>query len=139
MSPQRFLLDTAFVQALLNRRDQYHSQARALLPRVREAAEVWITEAVLVEVGNALSAFDRAAAAQFIAQCYQTANMRVVSVDTSLLLRALELYRSRSDKSWGLTDCISFIVMQDHDLMDAATADTHFQQAGYRALLVEPE
>ena len=65
--------------------------------------------------------------------------MRVVSVDTSLLLRALELYRTRPDKTWGLTDCISFVVMQDHGLTDAVTPDTHFQQAGFRVLLVEAE
>ena len=66
MNSERLLLDTVFIQALLNHRDQYHAQARAFLPRVRAAAEVWITEAVLVEVGNALSAFNRAAAVQFI-------------------------------------------------------------------------
>ena len=82
MSAERLLLDTAFVQALLNRRDQYHPRARALLPRVRQATEVWVTEAVLVEVGNAFGSYDRAAAAQFVSQCYQTANMRVVSVVT---------------------------------------------------------
>ncbi len=97
MGSERLLLDTVFVQALLNRRDQYHAQAQAILPRVRAAAEVWVTEAVLVKVGNALSAFDRMAAARFIQQCYRTANVRVVSVDTPLLMRALQLYQARSD------------------------------------------
>ena len=63
--------------------------------------------------------------------------MHVVNVDTPLLTRALQLYRDRSDKAWGLTDCISFVVMQEQGLMDAVTADEHFLQAGYRALLVE--
>jgi predicted nucleic acid-binding protein len=49
MSGDRLLLDTFFVQALLNRRDQYHKQAIAWLPRVRSAPEIWVTEAVLVE------------------------------------------------------------------------------------------
>lgn len=61
MNGERLLLDTVFVQALLNRRDEYHAQAEAILPRVRAAAEVWVTEAVLVEVGNALSALNRTA------------------------------------------------------------------------------
>jgi predicted nucleic acid-binding protein len=131
----RIYLDTAFVQALLNRRDQYHPLALALLPRVRSADEVWTTEAVLVEIGNAMSGTDRAAAASFISQCYQTANMRVVSVDSTLLFRALDLYRSHADKLWGLTDCISFIVMREQGLTEAATADSHFVQAGFHALL----
>ncbi len=134
---ERLFLDTVFVQALLNQRDQYHAQAKAFLPRVRTAAEVWITEAILVEVGNALSAFNRSAAAQFIQQCYRTSNMRVVSVDTPLLSQALELYQARPDKQWGLTDCLSFVVMQAQGLTEAVTTDVHFVQAGYRALLVE--
>jgi predicted nucleic acid-binding protein len=139
MNGERLLLDTVFVQALLNRRDEYHARAKAILPRVRAATEVWVTEAVLVEVGNALSALNRTAAVQFIEQCYHTANMRVVSVDTPLLVRALRLYHARSDKTWGFTDCISFVVMQEQGLTDAVTADEHFLQAGYRALLLEAE
>ena len=137
MTDERLLLDTVFIQALLNSRDQYYLQAIALLPRVRNAAQVWVTEAVLIEVGNALSAFNRTAAIQFIQQCYKTANMRIVSVDTELLNRALQLYQARPDKTWGLTDCISFAVMHEQGLFMAATADEHFLQAGYRALLLE--
>jgi hypothetical protein len=98
MARDRLLLDTAFVQALLNRKDEYHEQAKAILPRVRAAAEVWVTEAVLVEVGNALSAFDREGAARFIDQCYRTPNIRTVGVDTALLMnKAASAPRSSPD------------------------------------------
>jgi hypothetical protein len=136
MSTERLFLDTAFVQALLNRRDQYHAQARALLPRLRSAREIWVTEAVLVEIGNALSSVDRHAAVRFIEECYKTANIHVVSVDTWLLMRALRLYRDRPDKGWGLTDCISFVIMQDQSLTEAMTTDEHFRQAGFQILMV---
>ena len=56
MNQERLFLDTVFIQALLNKNYQYHTQAKALLPRVKNAVEVWVTEAVLIEVGNALSA-----------------------------------------------------------------------------------
>lgn len=135
MTGDRLFLDTFFIQAILNRRDQYHLQAKALLPRIRAAGEVWITEAVLVEVGNALSAINRAGAVEFIRRCYSTANIRVVGVDTPLLDRALKLYETHVDKTWGLTDCLSFVVMTDYGLIDAATADRHFRQAGFQTLL----
>jgi predicted nucleic acid-binding protein len=137
MTGERFFLDTAFIQAILNRRDHYHTHAKAFLPRIRAASEVWVTEAVLVEVGNALGALDRQAAAHFIRQCYSTPNLHVVSLDRELFLRALLLYQSREDKTWGLTDCISFTVMTEQDLHEAITTDTHYIQAGYRALLLE--
>lgn len=47
------------------------------------------------------------------------------------------LYRERSDKDWSLTDCISFVIMQQRGLSDALTADLHFVQAGFRALLLD--
>ncbi len=138
MQPTRLFVDTAFVQALLNRNDQYHSIARLRLSQLRAATEVWTTEAILVEIGNALSTDNREAAAHFIHQCYATPNTRVISVDTGLLSRALDLYSQRSDKDWGLTDCISFIVMRDQQLLHAMTTDRHFVQAGFRALMCEP-
>jgi predicted nucleic acid-binding protein len=137
MNAKRFFLDTVFLQAQLNPRDRHHARARAFVPQLREAGEVWVTEAVLVEVGNALSAVNRSAAAQLIQQCYQTANTHVVSIDTGLFSRAVQLYQSRPDKTWGLTDCISFVVMHDQNLTDAVTTDRHFVQAGFRALLLE--
>lgn len=137
MSNERLFLDTAFIQALLNPRDNYHNQAKQLFPRVRAASEVWITEAIFAEVGNALSAFNRNGAVQFIQQCYRTDNIKIVSVDTELLMQALTLYQSRPDKTWGLTDCISFTVMQQQNLTDAVTGDRHFVQAGFRALMLE--
>lgn len=137
MAGERLLLDTVFIQALLNRNDQYHAQASAFLPTVGKAAMVWITEAVLTEVANALSSFNRGGAARFIQQCYTTRNVHIVSVDTELLKRGLELYGARTDKQWSLTDCISFVVMRENGVSEAVTADRHFVQAGFRALLLE--
>ena len=137
MNANRFFLDTAYVLALLNPNDPHNKQAKAFLPKISGAREVWVIEAVLVEVGNALARSNRSAAIDFIDGCYITHNIKVVSVDHALLLRAIDLYRSRDDKEWGLTDCISFIVMQDHGLVEALTTDEHFQQAGFRALLRE--
>lgn len=51
--------------------------------------------------------------------------------------RGWDLYRQRLDKGWSLTDCISFVAMQDANLADALSADEHFRQAGFRPLLLE--
>jgi predicted nucleic acid-binding protein len=52
---------------------------------------------------------------------------------------AIEYFSERSDKEWSLTDCISFLVMQRLDLREALTADEHFHQAGFEALLREKQ
>jgi uncharacterized protein len=132
----RVFLDTAFVLALLNRRDELHSAARHQLPLIRQAREVWTTEAVLVEIGNALARGNRQGAIQFIESCYSTPNIHVVSVDANLFVRACDLYAARPDKTWGLTDCISFVVMGDHGVTEALTSDEHFEQAGFTRLLI---
>jgi predicted nucleic acid-binding protein len=126
-------LDTFYVQAILNPDDAYH--ARAIAPRIEAAAEVFITEAVLIEVGDALSDKDRSAAAAFVRACYGTPNITVVPLTSDLLAQALALYDGRPDKAWGLTDCISFVVMAELGVAVAATGDRHFAQAGFVPLL----
>ena len=58
-------------------------------------------------------------------------DIRVLPVDTDLFERALRLCGQRLDKEWGLTDCTSFVVMQEQGLTQVVTTDHHFTQAGF--------
>jgi predicted nucleic acid-binding protein len=51
--------------------------------------------------------------------------------------QGLALFSRRMDKSWSLTDCISFQIMQARGIREALTGDHHFQQAGFAALLAK--
>lgn len=135
MARERILLDTVYIQGLLSTADQYHAAAVAALPRVEKAEEIFITEAVITEVCNALAAINRKAAMRFVRGCEANPKITVVHVDAELFARSLSLYENRSDKAWSLTDCISFTVMQDRNVVLAATGDHHFEQAGFRAIL----
>jgi len=137
MANEKLFVDTAFAQALLNSRDQYHLVATKLYPRMLKAAQVLTTEIVLIEIADALSAINREKAIKFIEDFRALGNAQVVSVDTNLFDKGLELYSSRPDKTWGLTDCISFTAMQTYNFTLALTLDNHFIQAGFRALMVE--
>ena len=48
---------------------------------------------------------------------------------------ALNLYKKHQDKSWGLVDCISFVVMKRYEVTKSLTFDRHFIQAGFQALM----
>ena len=48
---------------------------------------------------------------------------------------AIRLFAARSDKDWSLTDCLSFVVMERKRIREALTADNHFEQAGFQAIL----
>ena len=62
-------------------------------------------------------------------------SVEIIPASSHLFNAALELYRSRPDKDWGLTDCASFVAMGERGLSEALTTDEHFRQAGFRALL----
>lgn len=49
--------------------------------------------------------------------------------------KALKLYRDMADKNWSLTDCASFLIMEEEGLTAALTHDRHFAQAGFHTLL----
>jgi predicted nucleic acid-binding protein len=75
---------------------------------------------------------------QFVAlyrQFQASSELSVIPADRSLVQAGFELYASRPDKEWSLTDCISFVVMQREGITEALTGDHHFEQAGFTALL----
>ena len=135
MNSFRFFLDTSYVVALINPHDKYHKKAKELSKQLSTAREILITEAAIVEVGDTLSRSTRSYVISFVKRCYATSNIKVIPIDKELIFRAVKFYDSHKDKEWGLTDCISFIVMQDYGINKALTTDKHFEQAGFQALL----
>ena len=90
------------------------------------------TQAVLTEVADGMaSSRDRAVFVQFYDELRASPDVKIVESSTELFTAALDLYRSRLDKEWSLTDCISFIVMKRESLREALTEDHHFGQAGF--------
>jgi predicted nucleic acid-binding protein len=138
-SSDRLFLDTGYVIARFNRRDQHHGTAKRLAETVSAARELWTTDAVLLEVAAAFSHPDHRAIAIRIWHEFHGGNSRCHSCEVagSRLHQAVELFAQRSDKAWSLTDCLSFVVMDEAQLSAALTADHHFIQAGFGALLLE--
>ena len=61
--------------------------------------------------------------------------IEVVPATADLFDRGFQYFTGRPDKDWSLTDCISFVVMHESGITEALTADHHFEQAGFVALL----
>jgi predicted nucleic acid-binding protein len=59
----------------------------------------------------------------------------VVAASRELVEQGIELYSKRHDKSWSMTDCTSFRVMEEFGITDSLSTDHHFEQAGYTILL----
>lgn len=132
-------LDTSFAIALCVRTDQHHERALELQRELKVAnMRMLTTEAVLFEIANSLrKATVRRVAAELIESLATDTSVEVVRVTESLFWQAIDMFRQALDKEWSLTDCVSFVVMRDRGLDSALTADRHFKQAGFRALLTE--
>ena len=130
-------LDTSFAIALSSQTDRNHLQAVKLASQLElHKTHLVTTQAILLEIGNALSKQKyRIAAIQLLESLETDRNVEIVSLTNDLYHQAFNLFKQRQDKEWGLVDCISFVVMQERGITDVLTADAHFQQAGFRALL----
>lgn len=137
----KVFLDTSYAIALSAPNDERHRRAEELAEQMEaEGTQFVTTRAILLETGNALSKLHyRQAAVSLLCALENDPKVEIVSVTEKLYRQAFELYRNRSDKEWGLIDCMSFIVMSRRKVMDALTADDHFRQAGFRALLQESQ
>lgn len=138
--PSKVFLDTNGWLALLNASDSLHASAQRVWSDLGAARyEVFLTDLVVAETGNGLARTPaRRNLRAALERVRTSAHARLVFVTAELLDAALGLYDQRSDKSWGLVDCASFVVMKEHGIREAFTNDRHFEQAGYRCLLPMP-
>ena len=123
-------VDTGYILALVNENDQHHAEALALSERF-DGQPVVVTDAVLLEIGNALSRMDRNAAVQIIQDLRDSPGASVVNLTPELFESAFDLFRRHTDKQWGLVDCVSFVAMRRLGLTTALAFDQHFVQAGF--------
>jgi predicted nucleic acid-binding protein len=134
-----YFADTAYWMSLSRKRDQYHRHAVAWNQFViRNRSFIITTEAVLWEWLNAFSdAGTRAVAAEGYRRAHADARIEVVPFQPELIESAVQLYRTRGDKGWSLTDCLSFVVMEQRRLTEALTTDRHFEQAGMKVMMLQ--
>ncbi len=81
--PSRIFVDTSFVIALINEKDQYHDQAEALSYKF-ENSPLITTDAVLLEIGNALAKDFREEAIEVIKVLRRAQNIEVLEIDNCL-------------------------------------------------------
>src|SRR5262245_39852105 len=129
-------LDTNGWLALLNASENWHADAMDLwLDLVRRGNRIVLTDWIIAETGNGLARSQtKAQFVNVVEQMLDAPSVDVISVDRGLLGRALSDYSNYTDKTWGLVDCASFIVMRDRGIAEAFTSDRDFQQAGFTCL-----
>jgi predicted nucleic acid-binding protein len=129
--------DTFYWSALANPADASHHAARAF--------DLANPETVLVTTDEVLSEFlnyfadagerKRGIVVGMFEEAMRHGALEVVPQTRQSLLRGLDLYKARSDKSYSLTDCISMVRMRERNIAEVLTHDRHFAQEGFTVLL----
>ena len=130
----RCFADTSYYIAPVNPDDETHELALNLTSEFE--GEIVTTGWVLNELANHLvRPPNRALFLDMLAQMRADPSVTIVPMTQETFDRGLALYAERLDKSWSVTDCISFLVMEELTIADALTSDHHFEQAGFKVLL----
>jgi predicted nucleic acid-binding protein len=130
-------VDTVAWLALVNKSEDLHGAARIVRDQlIQQKAKLITTDFVVVEIANSLARLPLRGVARKLIDFIRTSDtVELVTISPELFEKAYQLYCSRDDKEWGLTDCTSFVVMEMMRMNRAFTADRHFEQAGFTVLL----
>ncbi len=133
--------DSGYWIAVLDRDDELHERARSVTGRLASCRTV-TTQMVLAEFLNFMGRAGepkRKLASLMVERLESNPNVEIVPQTDAQFRAAVERYVARSDQRWSLTDCASFLVMEDRNIGEALAYDRDFEQAGFVALLREDE
>jgi hypothetical protein len=119
--PHRIFIDTLFVIALINRRDQYHQQALDLAGQF-EGHPLLVTDAVLLEIGNALARSYKQEAVEIIEQFLAAEEVEVVHLPPRLFAR---LYLVQEEMALNI-ECLGSTTLKRPDLLKGFEPDLCF-------------
>ncbi len=133
---RRVFADTSYWIALVNPRDQIHAKAVSVTQQI-SPVRILTSEMVLAEVLNSFSDGGplRHAVGGMVQKLSSNWDVVIVPQTSEQFETALRRYKQAADKSWSLTDCASFEVMEAERMQAALTHDQHFAQAGFETLL----
>ena len=129
--------DAGYWIALWRPRDALHGRAVTVSESLGPVAVV-TTQMVLTEALNAMATTGesrRRFAVQMVREMEQNPDVEIIPQTDRQFRAAVERYAARSDQRWSLTDCVSFLVMEERSITDALAFDRDFEQAGFTALL----
>jgi len=131
-----FFLDTSYIIALEIANDQYHIQALNHWQKVLTTGPKLVTSSfILDEVATFFTSRGHHAKAVEIGNSLITSpSTHFIYIDEILFSHGWQYFVRHGDKSYSLTDCISFVLMQQSEIQTALSFDKHFVQAGFMKL-----
>jgi predicted nucleic acid-binding protein len=129
------LLDTSGLLCYFDADEARHQSAQTYFDAaIRRVTHSYIL-AEFVALAQARK-FPRQATLDYLADLTEHPDIEVVWVDERLHQDGMSFLKKRLDKTYSLCDAVSFLVMQRLSVTEALTTDAHFEQAGFRRLLL---
>ena len=129
-------IDTSYLIAVENTDDQFHKTASKHWRDLLKSPRPLVTSSyVLVEVVTLLNNRRlHSKAVELGNNLLSSRSFNVVHVDEELFYEAWAYFQKYKDKTYSLTDCVSFVLMKKLGIAEALTFDQHFIQAGFAKL-----
>ena len=129
-------MDTGYLLALELVDDQHHQAALAHWNRLKTALPRLVTTSyVFGEVVTFLNSRGLHAKATEVGnRLLKSASVHLIHVDGKLFETAWHYFQRQEDKAYSLTDCVSFVVMEQQGVHAALAFDKHFVRAGFTTL-----
>ena len=107
--------------ALSSPADDYHNKALVIAQELKASKTPLITtRAIILEIGNALSKQKyRSKSIKLLSSLENDKTVTIIPISETLYQKAFQLYCQRTDKNWGIVDCISFIVMTERSSLSS--------------------
>ena len=129
------LLDTSGLLCLHDADERHHQEALAVYGTARRRLTHAYVLAEFIALAHARR-LPRERAVSFAIDLLDSPEIEVVWVDEALHREATNLLLARLDKTYSLCDAVSFALMRRRSITEALTTDRHFEQEGFRRLLI---
>ena len=129
--------DTIGFFALLNTDDPAHAKARQLAATILAGRKRNVTsDWVIGECCTLLVARRKPhLVSRFLDYADNSRGIFVVPCETTLMTRTKTFLRQRLDHAYSFVGCASFVIMAERGILEAATTEEHFAEAGFVPLL----
>jgi predicted nucleic acid-binding protein len=127
-------IDTSFLVAALNPRDDRHADAVALQPAL-ESGELVTTNHVVGESWTlAGRRYGRHTAVGLIRALRNNPRYSIIHAQPEIEERAFDWLLRHDEREYSFVDAVSFEVMRERGIEEALAFDADFEAAGFRTL-----
>jgi uncharacterized protein len=134
-----YFLDTSYIVALEIKNEDVHSRVLDhWLSLVDRKSQLVTTTYIFDEVVTLFNSRKlHSKAVEVGTLLLESPDILLVEIDKTIFEKGWQDFKRYKDKLFSLTDCLSFVVMQERNITSALTLDIHFQQVGFQVFPIK--